>query len=904
MNYFSYSKYLPMKKIYSLFIATIFYVSIQAQPTLQWAKGMGGTGSERGNSIAVDVSGNVYTVGYFAGTVDFDPGVGIHNLTTSGANDIFISKLDATGNFVWAKSIGGTLNDEANSVAIDGVGNVYITGEFRSTVDFDPGVGVSNLTSASGSDVFIVKLDASGNFVWAKAVNASSGSRGNSIALDAFGNILCTGDFLGTGDFDPGIGTFNLTAPIGSADIFVLKLDVNGNFIWAKSMGGTTHEYGHSIAVDGSGNVYTTGRFQMTADFDPGVGVFNLVSNGDYDIFISKLDANGNFVWAKSMGSSIALDESGTEMKIDGNGNLLITGYFTGTVDFDPGIGSFNLISTGGHDIFILKLDLNGNFVWAKNIGGTGYEYGWSLAFDDLGDVYTTGRFQSTVDFDPGAGIFNLTSPSSDDIFISKLNSTGDFVWAVSLSGLGSNSGYGITLDVLGNIYTTGNFNGTIDVDPEAGIINMTANGLDDIFVHKMSPCSAGPSTPGTISGTTTICSGSSNTYSITTVAGATSYTWTLPGGWSGTSTTNTINTTASATSGDITVTANNACGSSTVQTLAITVDAIPATPGAISGTTTICSGSSNTYSITAVAGATSYTWTLPGGWSGTSTTNTINTTASATSGDVTVTANNACGNSTAATLAITVNDVPAMPSSITGNASFCEDATAQTYSVTNDVSATSYTWTLPIGWSGTSTTNSINSTAGASGGTITVSANNACGASAVQSLVVTINPLPVVSLALAVDTVCEKSEAFTLTGSSPSGGTFSGTGVSVSTFDPDAAGAGTHVITYTYTDGNSCTNSATDNMVVDLCLGISSESDITYHFSVYPNPTSSSVTIETKNSQEKNVVIYNSMGQIVFTQLMMTDKLMIDMSAFNSGIYLIQLQSENGFSSEIIVKQ
>jgi hypothetical protein len=247
------------------------------------------------------------------------------------------------------------------------------------------------------------------------------------------------------------------------------------------------------------------------------------------------------------------------------------------------------------------------------------------------------------------------------------------------------------------------------------------------------------PATPGTISGPATICSGSSNTYSITAVAGATSYTWTTPLGWSGTSTTNSITTTSSATSGNITVTADNTCGTSAAQTLAVTVNSIPTTPGTISGPATICSGSSNTYSVTAVAGATSYTWTTPLGWSGTSTTNSITTTAGATSGNITVTADNTCGTSAAQTLAVTVNSIPTTPGTISGPATICPGS-SNTYSVTAVAGATSYTWTTPLGWSGTSTTNSITTTANTTSGNITVTADNVCGTSAAQTLAVAVN--------------------------------------------------------------------------------------------------------------------------------------------------------------------
>ena len=284
------------------------------------------------------------------------------------------------------------------------------------------------------------------------------------------------------------------------------------------------------------------------------------------------------------------------------------------------------------------------------------------------------------------------------------------------------------------------------------------------------------PPTPGPITGSASVCSSTTNTYSITAVAGATSYTWTLPNGWTGTSTTTSINATSGANSGNITVTANNASGSSSPSTLAVTVKTIPATPGSISGSTSVCATTAYTYSITAVAGATSYIWTLPTaqGWTGASTTNSINATSGTAGGSITVKATNSCGTSAAATIAVTISTTLAQPGSISGNASVCQN-TSQTYSVTAVSGASSYTWTLPSGWTGTSTTNSITSTAGATSDTVSVTAHSACATSLPQVLVVTVNPIPAQpALILGNSTVCPtSSQTYSVTavsGASPNG--------------------------------------------------------------------------------------------------------------------------------------
>ena len=351
------NKFSKVLSLLLIFLLTFSFAPLNTEASagdFVWAKSMSGTGADIAFSIFIDSSGNVYTTGRFAGTVDFDPGAGTSNLTSVGGTDIFISKLDSSGNFVWAKSVGSTSSDVANSISIDSSSNIYTTGRFRNTVDFDPGAGVLNLTSAGGDDIFISKLDSNGDFLWAKSMGGRTNDRGSSIATDSSGNVYTTGRFTGTVDFDPGAGTSNLTS-VGSDDIFLSKLNSSGDFVWAKSVGSTSSDVANSISIDSSGNVYTTGYIYDTADFDPGVGIFNLTPVGDADIFISKLDSSGNFVWAKSMGGTA--NDQGLSTSIDSSGNIYTTGYFAGTVDFDPGAGTSNLTSaSGSNDIFILKL--------------------------------------------------------------------------------------------------------------------------------------------------------------------------------------------------------------------------------------------------------------------------------------------------------------------------------------------------------------------------------------------------------------------------------------------------------------------------------------------------------------------------------------------------------------------
>lgn len=480
--------------LYVVFVMLVTNVLAQNTVAFDWAKSMGGntTATDGGSSIFTDNVGNVYTIGNFWGTADFDPGPGIFNLTSGGKFDVFIQKLDVNGDFVWAKSFGGAENDFGSSIALDSLGNIYAMGSFVGTADFDPGVGTFNLTTNfNNADPYILKLDVNGDFVWAKSFGGPLTDNGSCIITDVSGNIFATGSFEGTDvDFDPGVGVFNLTSTVGGRDVYVLKLDVNGDFDWAKSFGGTGDDQGSSIGIDTLGNIYTAGSFSgTTTDFDPGTGVFNLSSLGNDDVFIQKLDANGNFVWAKSFGGTG--DDRTFSIAVDLSGNVYSSGFFTDTaVDFDPGAGNFNLSSLGNNDVFIQKLDANGDFLWAKSFGGIDYDQGNSIALDQFNNVYVTGYFSKTTDFDPGIGIFNMSAGNNPKIFVSKLDTNGNFLWAKSMGGAGNDRGNAITVDSIGNVYTTGRFERVVtDFDPGAGVFNLTSVGGTDIFVHKMRPC-------------------------------------------------------------------------------------------------------------------------------------------------------------------------------------------------------------------------------------------------------------------------------------------------------------------------------------------------------------------------------------------------------------------------------
>jgi len=481
-------KFNMKKKCITLLVCCLVLVSDAQSLNFEWVKQMRGSNDDSAESIAVDIHGNVYTTGGFRETVDFDPGTNEYNLTAVDDVDMFIQKLDADGNFVWAKQIAGNYKEWGMSIAIDDSGNVYTTGNFYKTVDFDPGAGVHNLTAVGFMDFFIQKLDPNGNFLWAKQFGSRAWDGAATIHIDADEYLYITGSFHHTIDFDPGEDEYELTA-MYNGDIFIQKLDVDGNFIWAKQMGNLKKDAGSFITTDVRGNVYLTGHFEKTVDFDPGKDEYNLTSTGERDIFIQKLDSDGNLIWAKQMGGSDK--DFGIALAIDNSENVYTIGHFNETADFDPGAGEYNFTSKGLRDVFIQKLDVDGNFIWAKQMGGINYEWASSITIDTEGYIYTytAGIYFDTINPVPNKPKHYIANKRAGS-FIQKLTTDGNVIWIKQLE---SSYGTSMVIDDSGNLYTTGNFHKTVDFDPNMGVYNLTAEPYlaKDIFVQKFSQCMA-----------------------------------------------------------------------------------------------------------------------------------------------------------------------------------------------------------------------------------------------------------------------------------------------------------------------------------------------------------------------------------------------------------------------------
>jgi len=391
----------------------VFITKQDPNGNMLWAKHFGGPNYDYSTSITVSPQGYLYVTGVFTGTADFDPGPGVVNMTSNGNLDIFISKFDLAGNFIWAKKIGSNGTDIPYSIVSQGEDNIFLTGQFFGTVDFDPGAGVTNLVSAGSTDVFVIKTDSAGNLIWGRSMGGPAADYAHSLAIDASGNIYTTGYFSGAADFDPGTGLLQLVAAGATSDIFISKLDPSGNFIWAKQIGGPSIDKAYSIAADPNGGVYVTGSFRGTADFDPGSAAYNLttVPLSAIDAFICKLDASGNFVWARKMGG--AQDDQGNSLALDGAGNVFCIGSFGATATFDSA-GTVTRTAVADADVFVTKMTPAGALKWVRTFGGIYMDFGTCIKVDNHGNIVTSGFFEGSADFDPGTASYTLNANMID----------------------------------------------------------------------------------------------------------------------------------------------------------------------------------------------------------------------------------------------------------------------------------------------------------------------------------------------------------------------------------------------------------------------------------------------------------------------------------------------------------
>lgn len=396
-----------------------YVIRLDENNNLLWAYQIGSSGSETPAAVAVNANGDVFITGTYTSAMDFDAGPGVSTLTPVGFSDIFILKLNASGQFQWAKSIGGLSVDAVGGIAIGLGGSIIVYGTFEGSIDLDPSSGTDLRMSNGSSDIFICGLTSSGDLSWGGNFGGGSYDFANAIAMDSQNNIYITGSFQGTTDLDPGASS-NIFTSAGSSDIFLSKFSETGYYLWTDVLGGTGSDAGNALTVLGNGNVLLGGKYSGVADFDPSGGTFNLTAYQGEDGFVAEYMPSGGMVNAWSLEG--LNDQSVRALATDDLGNIYLLGQLSGEMDLDPGPGSFALQNLNGQDIFFAKWSGMGELRWGHGYFGGYADFARSLAVNSAtNEMYLCGNFTGTVDFDFGPSTYNLTADANGDGFLMKM---------------------------------------------------------------------------------------------------------------------------------------------------------------------------------------------------------------------------------------------------------------------------------------------------------------------------------------------------------------------------------------------------------------------------------------------------------------------------------------------------
>jgi hypothetical protein len=421
----------------------------------------------------------------------------------------------------WAKTWGGTNDTRSAGMAVDSSGNIYVTGEFVGTTNFDPAGPNPNatFTSYNGTvDAFLVKLDYGGNFRWARTWGAGSPdcvpkSKGcgrdsaGGVVVDQAGNVYVGGLFQNTVNFGNGhSATSNATN--GTNNIFLTKFSTDGTNQWVRAWGGKAGGEAYSLAIDRAhGSIYIEGDWSTTpntgwVDFNPGGSDGLRQNHGAYDTFLCKYALDGTFQWVRSWGGEGYDDGPG--VAVDAVGNVFVSGmYGSTTINFDPNGGANGLGYPATHsgmlyvDVFLSKFDANGNFQWVRTWGGDADAAGTTnaggmITIDSAGNVLTGGRFGCTACYFNGTGSApgilnaNVHANGSLDAFVIKYDGNGALLWTKTWGGAGWDATDGMTTNRANEVYVSTLFANTVDFGGgavnshngwDSGLVKLSANG-------------------------------------------------------------------------------------------------------------------------------------------------------------------------------------------------------------------------------------------------------------------------------------------------------------------------------------------------------------------------------------------------------------------------------------------
>lgn len=458
--------------------------------TFSWGNVLSGSSSETITSSVTDAAGNVYVAGPFWSSTITLGTITLTNTNSSGSYaDVYVAKYTPAGVISWAKSVGGTGDDYAMDIAVDGAGNVTVVGSFQGTADFNPSTTVNNLSTpnANNFDAYVLKLSSTGSYLWAKSFSGVDFDQAESVALDASGNVIVGGWFGASIDINPGPVVTTLTSA-GFEEGFIAKLNSSGTFMWGKKYGGALSDQIKKISVDNAGNVAVVGRF-MNASY--------VVENT-----VMKVNSAGVIQWSKVVDG---WDCTLKDVKFDPWGNIFIAGDFIDSVDVDlgPGVNMYRNNTYTDDDIYLIKLNGAGNTLWAKRttditVVSPNTERLAGITVDAVGSVYVlgtnwgiTGCVATQEILAGSSSVYGSFYTNNQSIFSFKYGKDGNYAGGFEWDSSSGNTGVGINVDGSGNLYVTGNFSFDFNIDPMGGSSMKFPYGSGDAFVAKLAPSCA-----------------------------------------------------------------------------------------------------------------------------------------------------------------------------------------------------------------------------------------------------------------------------------------------------------------------------------------------------------------------------------------------------------------------------
>lgn len=792
----------------------IFIVKYSASGNFIYANTFGGTGNDEVKDMLFD-GYQFYLVGNFEGTVNFGTG----NKTSNGLRDVFINKYTIGGTsfpIVWSQTFGGNGDDLGNAIVKSVVvltDAIWVTGGFSNTVDFNPGTGVDSKNSNGFTDIYVTRFDLNGNYIAVTTHGSTSYDMGNDIT-GTNADVYVTGHFTGTVDFGYSGSPLNLMSA-GNQDAFVSKYaTANGLTTWAKAMGGSSADNGISVGIDNAGNIYSTGTFQGTADFDPGFNAANLTSTGGTDVYISKLLNAGTYSWARKMGGTSS--DAPSDIFVEGIGHHFVTGSFIGTANFLPSATN-TIIATGAKDIFVTKYNSGGGFLYSNAIGGNGDEESRSLFVANTNHVYLSGYFKNTVDFDMSANTSTLTATgTSADGFVAKYFPCAAFALTASSTGTLC-AGQSFSLNATAGLTSyawSGPNSFTASVQTPT-ITNSTSlmSGTYSLTGVDVNGCSASRTTTVSVITNTnvvasvvtqTICEG--NNF-VLNASGGNTYLWNGPNSYTSAVQSPTINNSSLIMSGIYSVTAISGSGCSGTSTVNVTVNTLPIVTASNNGP--YCAGSTATLIAN---GASTYLWVAPvvaGSFTSTAQTFMFTTNVS---GVFNLYGKNALGCASSATTNVVAIVAPISTATNTGP--YCVGNTI----VLNATGGGNYAWSGPTSYTSTLQNPNITNASLAQAGIYTVTTTfSGCTKTATTNVAVNSNTAAVASASSNI--ICEGSN-FTLNAGGGVSYTWAGPNTFTSTNQNPSFVNATMVLNGTYTvtavNSASCSGTATLNVNVN----------------------------------------------------------------------------------------